>query len=71
MADQLEAVKQDIRSVKDEIVEVKQKLAIVKQAGNKGDEEEVKFLRSWLLSLQEKENILLHSQAPGKPCFSA
>ena len=73
---QLEAVRQDIRDVKDEIVEVKQELAIAKQAGTKGDEEEVRFLRgrlekldSQLLNLQEKENILLRSQAPSKPCL--
>ncbi|KAL0024981.1 hypothetical protein WJX77_008277 [Trebouxia sp. C0004] len=73
MESQSEAVKQDIRGVKDEIVEVKQELAIAKQAGNKGDEEEVRFLRgrlekldSQLLSLNEKENILLRRQAPSQ-----
>ncbi|KAA6418757.1 MAG: hypothetical protein FRX49_11245 [Trebouxia sp. A1-2] len=73
MESQLEAVRQEIRSAKDEIVEVKQELAIAKQAGNKGGEKEVRFLRgrlekldSQMLSLNEKENILLRSQAPGK-----
>ncbi|KAL0043295.1 hypothetical protein WJX79_000713 [Trebouxia sp. C0005] len=73
MESQLEAVRQEIRSAKDEIVEVKQDLAIAKQAGNKGGEKEVRFLRgrlekldSQMLSLNEKENILLRSQAPGK-----
>ena len=66
MDDQLEAIRQDIRSVKDKIVKIEQDLAIAKQSGNKGGEEEVRFLRgrlekldSQLLSLQEKENILL------------
>ncbi|DBB06105.1 TPA: hypothetical protein ACH3X3_009664 [Trebouxia sp. C0006] len=68
----LEAVRQDICSDKDEIVEFKQELAIAKQVGNKGGEEEVRFLPrrlekldTQLLSLNEKENILLRSQAPG------
>ena len=72
----LEAVRQDICSAKDEIVEVKQELAIAKQVGNKGGEEEVRFLPrrlekldTQLLSLNEKENILLRSQAPGKQCL--
>lgn len=76
MESQLEAVRQEIRSAKDEIVEVKQELAIAKQAGNKGGEKEVRFLRgrlekldSQMLSLNEKENILLRSQAPGKQCL--
>ena len=76
MESQLEAVRQDIRSVKDEIVEVKQELAIAKQAGSKGVEEEVRFLRgrlekldSQLLSLNEKENILLRGQASGNHCL--
>ena len=70
MESQLEKVRHKIRKAEDEIVEVKQELAIAKQAGNKG-EEEVRFLRgrvekldSQLLSLNEKENILLRSQAP-------
>lgn len=72
----LEAVRQDICSDKDEIVEFKQELAIAKQVGNKGGEEEVRFLPrrlekldTQLLSLNEKENILLCSQAPGKQCL--
>ncbi|DBA90914.1 TPA: hypothetical protein ACH3X1_016120 [Trebouxia sp. C0004] len=69
MDSQLEAVRQDIRSVKDNIVEIEQELAIAKQAGNKGGEEVVRFLRgrlekldSQVLSLNEKENILLLTQ---------
>ena len=83
MDSQLEAVRQDIRSVKDKIVEIEQELAIAKQAGNKGGEEEVRFLRgrlekldsqvlslnSQVLSLSEKENILLRRQASGNHCF--
>ena len=80
METQLEEVRYRIRKAEDEIVEVKQELAIAKQAGNKGGEEEVRFLRgrlekldsrldSQLLSLNEKENILLRSQAPGKQCL--
>ena len=76
MESQLEEVRDKIRKAEDEIVEVKQELAIAKQAGNKGGEEEDRFLRgrvekldSQLLSLNEKENILLRSQAPSKPCF--
>ena len=78
MESQLEAVQHRIRKAEDEIVEIKQELTIAKQAGNKGGEEEVKFLRgrlekldSRLLSLQEEKNTLLRSQAPSKPCFSA
>ena len=76
MESQLEEVRHRIRKAEDEIVLVKQELAIAKQAGNKGGEEEVRFLRgrlekldSQLLSLNEKENILLRSQAPGKQCL--
>ena len=76
MESQLEEVRHRIRKAEDEIVVVKQELAIAKQAGNKGGEEEVRFLRgrlekldSQLLSLNEKENILLRSQAPGKQCL--
>ena len=38
MDDQLEAVRQDTRSVKDKIVKMEQDLAIAKQSGNKGGE---------------------------------
>ena len=83
MESQLEAVRQDIRSAKDKILETEQDLTIAKQAGNRGGEEEVKFLRGQLLSLngqllslnnqlsgmQEEKNILLRGQAPGKPCL--
>ncbi len=71
MDGQLEAVRQDIRSVKDEIVEVKQELAIAKQAENK-EKEKLLFelllsLNNQLSGLHEKENILLRSQAQSKP----
>ena len=76
MDSQLEEVRHRIHKAEVEIVEVKQDLAIAKQAGSKGGEEEVRFLRgrldkldSQLLSLNEKENILLRSQAPSKPCL--
>ena len=77
MDDQLEAVRQDIRSVKDKIVKIERDLAIAKQSGNKGGEEELRFLRgrlekldSQLLSLQEKKINLLRSQAPGSIALS-
>ena len=69
MDSHLEEVRHRIRKAEVEIVEVKQELAIAKQAGSKGGEEEVRFLRSRLLSLQEEKNILLRSQAPSKPCL--
>ena len=37
-------------------------------AEDRGDEEKVKFVRGQLISLQEKETILLRSQASSKPC---
>ncbi|KAL0035626.1 hypothetical protein WJX79_004059 [Trebouxia sp. C0005] len=74
MESQLEAVRQDICSVKDKIMAIEQDLVIAKQSGNKGGEEEVNFLRgrlekldSQLVSLQEKENILLRGQASARP----
>ena len=76
MEGQLASVRQNIRSVQEQIVKYEQKLAAAEQAGNKGVEEEVRFLRGQLLSfndqllsLHEKENILLRSQAPSKPCL--
>ncbi|DBA87278.1 TPA: hypothetical protein ACH3X1_004340 [Trebouxia sp. C0004] len=61
MESQTEAVRQDIRGVKDEKVEVKQELAIAKQelaiakqAGNKGGEEEVRFLQGRLEKLDSQ-----------------
>ena len=76
MEGQLASVRQNIRSVQEQIVKYEQKLAEAERAGNKGVEEEVRFLRgqllslnNQLLSLQEKENILLRSQAPSKPCL--
>ncbi len=73
MDGQLKAVRQDIRSVKEEIVQTKQDLAAAKQAQNEEKErslfELLLSLNNQLLSLQEKENILLRSQAPSKPCL--
>jgi len=83
MEGQLASVRQNIRNVQEQIVKYEQKLAAAERAGNKGVEEEVRFLRgqllslnnqllslnNQLLSLQEKENILLRSQAPSKPCL--
>ena len=73
MDGQLEAVRQDICSVKDKIVKTEQDLAAAKEAKN-GEREKSVFdmllsLNNQLLSLNEKENILLRSQAPSKPCF--
>ena len=75
MDSQLDAVRHRICKAEDEIVEVKQNLAAAEQPGNKS-EEDVKFFRgrlekldSQLVSLQEKENILLRSQTPSKPCL--
>ncbi|KAL0047747.1 hypothetical protein WJX82_010836 [Trebouxia sp. C0006] len=70
MDSQLEAVRQDIRDVKDEIVEVKQKVAAAEDAHN-AEREQSHFnlllsLNQQLSGLQEKENILLRSQAPRK-----
>ncbi|KAL3161603.1 hypothetical protein ABBQ32_010461 [Trebouxia sp. C0010 RCD-2024] len=71
MEGQLASVRQNIRNIQEQIVKYEQKLAAAERAGNKGVEEEVRFLRgqllslnNQLLSLQEKENILLRSQAP-------
>ena len=73
MNGQLEAVRQDIGSVKDDIIKTKQDLAVAEQAGNK-DKERLLFdlllsLNKQLSSLQEKEDILLRGQAPGKHCL--
>ena len=73
MDSQLEAVRQDIHDVKDEIKEVKQKLAAAEQAHN-AEKEQSLFnlllsLNNQLSGLQEKENILLRSQTPSKPCL--
>ena len=72
---QLEAVRQDIRSVKDKVGDMMQDLVIAKQAGNK-EKEKVKFLCgrleklvSQLLRLHEEKNILLRGQASGNHCF--
>ena len=75
MDSQLEAVRQDIRDVKGKIAKTEQTLAAAERPGNK-IEEDVKFFRgrlekldSQLVSLQDKENILLRSQTPSKPCL--
>ncbi|KAA6429048.1 MAG: hypothetical protein FRX49_01158 [Trebouxia sp. A1-2] len=60
MDGQLEAVRQDMRSVKDKIAEVKQGLAVAEHAHNAL----LLSLNNQLLSLQEEKNILLRSQAP-------
>ena len=70
MDSQIEAVRKDIRDVKDEIVEVKLKVAAAKDAHN-AEREQSHFnlllcLNQQLRGLQEKENILLRSQAPSK-----
>ena len=65
MDGQLEAVRQDMRTVKDEIVEVKQGLAVAEHAHNAL----LLSLNNQLLSLSEKENILLRNQAPSMPCL--
>ena len=62
----MDPVQQDIRNVQERIVRYEQKLAVAEQAGSK---EEEKSLVDLLRSLQEKENILLRSQAPSKPCL--
>ena len=76
MKGQLASVRQNILNVQQQIVKYELKLAAAERAGNKGVEEEARFLRgqllslnNQLLSLQEKENILLRSQAPSKPCL--
>ena len=65
MDGQLEAVRKDMCSVKYEIIEVKQGLAVAEYAHNAL----LLSLHNQLLSLQEKENILLRSQTPSKPCL--
>lgn len=67
MDGQLEPVKEDIRNVRGRIVRYEQKLAAAEQAGDKQEE---KSLINLLTGLQEKENILLRSQTPSKPCLS-
>ena len=73
MDNQLEAVRQDIRSVKDELVEIKQDLAAAKKAKNNEQEQKLfdllLSLNNQLCGLQEEKNILLRSQAPSKPCL--
>lgn len=67
----MEEVRHRIRKAEDGTVKIKQVLAMAKQTGNRGGEEEVKFVCNQLLSLnnqlsslQEKDNILLQNQAP-------
>ena len=66
MDSELDPVKQDIRNVRERIVRYEQRLAAAEQAG---DTEEEKSFIDLLSRLQEKENILLRSQAPSKPCL--
>lgn len=73
MDGQLEAVRQDICDVKGNIAKIEQNLAAAEQPRN-GDQENIHLqllltLNTQLSSLQEKENILLRSQAPSKPCL--
>ena len=73
MDGQLEAVRQDICDVKGKIAKTEQNLAAAEQPGN-GDQENIHLqllltLNTQLSTLQEKENILLRSQAPSKPCL--
>ena len=80
MEGQLASVRQNILSVQQQIVKYEQKLAAAERAGNKGVEEEVRFLRGQLLSLnnqlsglQEEKNILLRggvAQVSGCEAFA-
>ncbi len=70
MDSQLDAVRHRICKTEDEIVEVKQKVAAAEDAHN-AEREQSHFnlllsLNQQLSGLQEKENILLRSQAPSK-----
>ena len=73
MDNQLKEVRHRIRKAEVEIVEVKQDLAAAKEAKNVEREKSLfdmlLSLNNQLLSLQEKENILLRSQAPSKLCL--
>lgn len=69
---QLEKVRQQIEGIAQEVSEVKASLSAAKQAG---DGEEVSFLRgrlekldSQLVSLREKEILLLRAQQGGGHC---
>ncbi len=66
MDGQLEAVRQDIRSVQERIIKYEQDLAAAKEARN-GEQERLLF--QLLVGLQEEKNILLRGQAPGKHCL--
>ena len=67
MDGQLEAVRQNMRTVKDKIVAVERGLAVAEHAHNAL----LLSLSNQLLILQEEKNILLRSQAPSKPLPSA
>ena len=72
MTSHMEQVRHRIRKAEDEIVEIKQDLAAAKEAKN-GEQERKLFdlllsLNNQLSGLQEKENIILRSQEPSKPC---
>ena len=70
---QLEAVRQDICGVQGKIVKTKQNMAAADQAGNQEKNgsffELLLSLYNQLLSLNDKENVLLRSQAPSKQCL--
>ena len=80
MDSQLEAIQQRVCTVEGRLIRAEQDLAAAEQAGNKEKESKLfdllLSLNNQLLSLnnqlgglQEKENILLRGQAPGKPCL--
>ena len=62
---QLDNLQQKIEGVAQEVSEVKAGLSAAKQAG---DVDEVSFLRTQLLQLREKENLLLRGQQGGGHC---
>ena len=73
MDSQLEAIQQRVCTVEGRLVRAEQDLAAAEQAGNKEKESKLfdllLSLNNQLGGLQEKENILLRGQAPGKPCL--
>lgn len=80
MNSQLEAVQQRICTVKGRILRSQQDLVAAKEAKNEKQERllyelllspytQVNALYKQLNGLQEKKNILLHSQAQSKPCL--
>ena len=73
MDSQLEAVRQDIHAVKEKVERTERNMTAAEQAGNREKERSLSelllSLNNQLNGLQEKENILLRSQAPSKPCL--